>query len=91
MLIRCNASRQFVDPDTKKRTYAFKNRKVELDDKWADESFVAHWFFAGLKQMGILEVLEEPAVVQAAAAESAVESTASSTKAKTTKSTKTAS
>lgn len=44
MLIRCNASRQFVDPETKKRTYAFKNRKVELDDKWADESFVAHWF-----------------------------------------------
>ena len=90
MLIRCNASRQFVDPDTKKRTYAFKNRKVELDDKWADESFVAHWFFAGLKQMGILEVLEEPAVVQATATESAVDSTAS-TKAKTTKSTKTAS
>ncbi len=90
MLIRCNASRQFVDPDTKKRTYAFKNRKVELDDKWADESFVAHWFFAGLKQMGILEVLVEPAVVQATAAESAVESTAT-TKAKTTKSTKTAS
>ena len=89
MLIRCNASRQFVDPDTKKRTYAFKNRKVELDDKWADESFVAHWFFAGLKQMGILEVLEEPAAVQAAAAESAVESTASTKK--TTKSTKTAS
>lgn len=89
MLIRCNASRQFVDPDTKKRTYAFKNRKVELDDKWADESFVAHWFFAGLKQMGILEVLEEPAVVQATAAESAVESTASTKK--TTKSTKTAS
>ena len=90
MLIRCNASRQFVDPDTKKRTYAFKNRKVELDDKWADESFVAHWFFAGLKQKGILEVLVEPAAVQATAAESAVESTAS-TKAKTTKSTKTAS
>ena len=90
MLIRCNASRQFVDPDTKKRTYAFKNRKVELDDKWADESFVAHWFFAGLKQMGILEVLVEPAAVQATATESAVESTAS-TKAKTTKSTKTAS
>lgn len=89
MLIRCNASRQFVDPDTKKRTYAFKNRKVELDDKWADESFVAHWFFAGLKQMGILEVLEEPAAVQATAAESAVESTASTKK--TTKSTKTAS
>lgn len=89
MLIRCNASRQFVDPDTKKRTYAFKNRKVELDDKWADESFVAHWFFAGLKQMGILEVLEEPAAVQATAAESAVESTASAKK--TTKSTKTAS
>ncbi len=89
MLIRCNASRQFVDPDTKKRTYAFKNRKVELDDKWADESFVAHWFFAGLKQMGILEVLVEPAAVQATAAESAVESTA--TTKKTTKSTKTAS
>ena len=89
MLIRCNASRQFVDPDTKKRTYAFKNRKVELDDKWADESFVAHWFFAGLKQMGILEVLVEPAAVQATAAESAVESTASTKK--TTKSTKTAS
>ena len=89
MLIRCNASRQFVDPDTKKRTYAFKNRKVELDDKWADESFVAHWFFAGLKQMGILEVLVEPAAVQATATESAVESTASTKK--TTKSTKTAS
>lgn len=90
MLIRCNASRQFVDPETKKRTYAFKNRKVELDDKWADESFVAHWFFAGLKELGILEILEAPAAVQSAAAESAAESTAS-TKAKTTKSTKTAS
>ncbi len=79
MIIRLSASRQFVEPETKKRTYAFKNRVVELDDKWADESYVGHWFYAALLEMGILEILEAPAA-KATADDSATAKTTKSTK-----------
>ncbi len=38
----------------------FKNRAVTLDDSWYD-----HWFFQGMLEKGLVEIVEPPATAAA--------------------------